>query len=187
MVTSVLEPQDLDPSPAADRNRPLSMAALTLLNEPIRLELRRQLHIAMNPARMRPALDRPRAAILRQAFVHLFGADRRASEYRYFVLVAAPLIRELLLREVGGPIHASGLNTAALDISLGQLERIAPRQARMIDLLYFAGVGVKEAGELLGVTEWALRRELRFVKAWLASARRHDVTHNDNASTSLRR
>lgn len=173
MVPSVLEPKDLDVYLAAARDRPPGAAALTLLKEPIRLELRRQLHVAMNPATVRPALDRPRAAILHEAFVHLFGADHPVAEYRDFILIAAPLMRELLLQEVRTSIHATGLDAATLDRALRRLERIAPRQARMIDLLYFARVGVSETAELLGLPEPALRRELRFFKAWLANARRH--------------
>lgn len=185
MVPSVLEPKDLDVSLTARRDRPLSMAALTLLKEPIRLELRRQLHLTMSPATRRPAPDRPRVVVLREAFVHLFGANHRVSEYRDFVLVAAPLMRELLLEETGS-IQVTGSDATTLGASLRRLERLAPRQARMIDLLYFSGVNVSEAAELLGLTEPALLRDLRFIKAWLAHTRRHDP-HNENASAKTRR
>ena len=50
---------------------------------------------------------------------------------------------------------------------LAWLDAMDPLCARMIDLRYFAGVGVKETARLLDLGPGAVVRELRFARAWL--------------------
>jgi RNA polymerase sigma factor (sigma-70 family) len=55
----------------------------------------------------------------------------------------------------------------ALDDALARLERIDPEQARIIDLRFFAGLGVEEAAEALGMSPATLKRRFALARAWL--------------------
>lgn len=56
---------------------------------------------------------------------------------------------------------------AALDESLTQLEKLAPRQARVVELRFFSGLTLEEAAEVMNISESTVRREWRFARAWL--------------------
>jgi RNA polymerase sigma factor (TIGR02999 family) len=64
-----------------------------------------------------------------------------------------------------------------LNAALDELERVSPRQAMMIEVRFFTGMGVAEAADLLGVSESALERDWRAAKAWLASRMRPRLAH----------
>jgi RNA polymerase sigma factor (sigma-70 family) len=53
--------------------------------------------------------------------------------------------------------------------ALGDLEQLDPLKARIVDLRYFAGMSMKEAAEVLDLSERTLHRQWRFIKAWLKS------------------
>lgn len=56
-----------------------------------------------------------------------------------------------------------------LDTALRELERIAPRQARLVEARYFGGLTVNELADLLDVSKTTVEREWRVAKAWLKS------------------
>ena len=58
-------------------------------------------------------------------------------------------------------------NVIAIDAALERLERIDPRQSRLIELRFFAGLSVEEAAEVMGVSPATIKREWRSAKAWL--------------------
>lgn len=64
-----------------------------------------------------------------------------------------------------------------LGAALDELERVSPRQAMMIEIRFFTGMGVSEAAELLGVSESAMERDWRAAKAWLAGRMRPRSAH----------
>ena len=51
--------------------------------------------------------------------------------------------------------------------SLSRLEKADRRQARIVDLRYFGGLTVEEAGEVVGISTKTLMRELNVAKDWL--------------------
>ena len=55
----------------------------------------------------------------------------------------------------------------ALDESLSQLEKLAPRQARVVELRFFSGLTLEEVAEVMSISESTVRREWRFARAWL--------------------
>ena len=55
----------------------------------------------------------------------------------------------------------------ALDEALERLERLDPEQARIIELRYFAGYGVDEAADALGMSPATLKRRWALARAWL--------------------
>ena len=56
-----------------------------------------------------------------------------------------------------------------LDAALRELERIAPRQARLVEARCFGGLTVDELASLLDVSKTTVEREWRVAKAWLKS------------------
>jgi RNA polymerase sigma-70 factor, ECF subfamily len=55
----------------------------------------------------------------------------------------------------------------AVDDSLNRLEKIDPRQARVVELRFFGGLSVEEAAEVLGVSPKTVKRDWSVAKAWL--------------------
>jgi RNA polymerase sigma factor (TIGR02999 family) len=58
----------------------------------------------------------------------------------------------------------------ALDEALGQLCKVSPRQAHVIEMRYFAGLNVQELAEMLGVSAATISREQKTAEAWLSQA-----------------
>lgn len=58
----------------------------------------------------------------------------------------------------------------ALDEALGRFEQLSPRQARVVECRYFAGLSVEETAAALGVGAATVQRDWRFARAWLQRA-----------------
>jgi RNA polymerase sigma factor (TIGR02999 family) len=56
----------------------------------------------------------------------------------------------------------------SLHEALESFAKVAPRQARVVDLRYFAGLNVEETAEVMKVSERTIMRDWDFAKAWLA-------------------
>ncbi len=56
-----------------------------------------------------------------------------------------------------------------LDDALKRLAVLYPRQSKAVELHYFGGLTLEEAGEVLGVSAPTVMRDLRFAQAWLAA------------------
>lgn len=55
----------------------------------------------------------------------------------------------------------------ALDEALRRMEAFAPRQARSVELRFFAGLSLKETAEVLEVSVATVRRDWSLARAWL--------------------
>ena len=55
----------------------------------------------------------------------------------------------------------------AIDEALERLAQIDPRQSRLVELRFFAGLDVEEAAEVMGISAATMKREWRSAKAWL--------------------
>jgi RNA polymerase sigma factor (sigma-70 family) len=55
----------------------------------------------------------------------------------------------------------------ALDQVLEQLAEVDERQARIVELRYFAGLSITETAEALETSESTVTREWRMARAWL--------------------
>jgi RNA polymerase sigma factor (TIGR02999 family) len=56
----------------------------------------------------------------------------------------------------------------ALDEALTRLSAVHERQAKAIELRYFAGLTLEEAAQVMGTSAPTVMRDLRFAQAWLA-------------------
>ena len=60
------------------------------------------------------------------------------------------------------------LDLLVLEQALDRLTERSPRQARVAELRLFAGMGAKEAGMVLRVSERTAREDWRMARAWLS-------------------
>jgi RNA polymerase sigma factor (TIGR02999 family) len=149
-------------------------------------------------ARRDKAVTLSSAGLVHEAWLKLKDSPRFASvSVSHFKAVAAKAMRRILIDEArrrnarkrGGGEAFVSLDGAAqqmiscqdelldLDIALDELERVSPRQARMIEIRFFTGLDISETAALLGVSESAMERDWRAAKAWLAGRIRPQAAH----------
>jgi RNA polymerase sigma factor (TIGR02999 family) len=71
------------------------------------------------------------------------------------------------LSEAAGIVQELRPDLVALDDALQALEKLDSRQARVVELCFFAGLSYKEAAESLNVSVGTVRRDLSLAQAWL--------------------
>ena len=62
---------------------------------------------------------------------------------------------------------ADAVDVLALDDALTRLAALDARQARVVELRYFAGLGIEPAAAVLGVSPATVKREWTVARAWL--------------------
>ncbi len=55
----------------------------------------------------------------------------------------------------------------ALDDALEAFSKLAPRQAKVVELRYFGGLSEEETAEVLAISTRTVRRDWDFAKSWL--------------------
>ena len=55
----------------------------------------------------------------------------------------------------------------ALDDALTRLAKLDPEQARIVELRYFAGLGIEETADVLHMSPATLKRRWALARAWL--------------------
>ena len=150
-------------------------------------ELRRMAGSFMQ--RERPGHTLQATALVNEVYMRLAGGATVPWQNRaHFFGIAAHAMREVLLdyarRHVAGKrggkdaqkvdidVELRGVspkieNVIVIDEALQRLERIDPRQSRLIELRFFAGLSVEETAEVMGVSPVTIKREWRSAKAWL--------------------
>jgi len=126
-------------------------------------------------------------ALVNEAYLRLAEQDYHSWENRrQFLLVAATVMRRVLVDyarrrsaakrpdgqhrvavdtdEIGQEL---GTDLLALDQVLEQLAEVDERQARIVELRYFAGLSVADTAETLSLSERTVVREWRMARAWL--------------------
>src|SRR2546423_3228916 len=121
--------------------------------------------------RERPGQTLQATALVHEAYMRLAGAGTPWHDERHFVGIAARSMRQILVeraRARGAQKRWAGLNRVslseslvhaaaedamlpALDEALRRLEQIDPEQAKIVELRYFAGFGIDETANALGV------------------------------------
>ena len=127
-------------------------------------------------------------ALVNEAFVQLIDWKQVQWQNRaHFFGVAATMMRHILVQfareqkaaKRGGQAiqvslsEATDVNTrhnpdiVAVDDALTTLEKLDPRQARIVELRFFAGLSLEEAAEVVSVSVSTVRRDWRMAQAWL--------------------
>lgn len=131
-------------------------------------------------------------ALVHEAYEKLAAQKRVAWQGRsHFLAIGAQAMRRLLVNHAvgrkrikrGGDRQRVTLDAAAapaaageldldtvltLDRALKKLEALDPRQARVVELRYFAGMTTKETAEALGLGTRTVEREWDHARAWLS-------------------
>ena len=174
-ITAVLQASDAGDAAATDRLLPLVYDELRALA---------QSHLAQE----RPDHTLQATAIVHEAYVRLI--DQRRARFRdrhHFFAVAATTIRRVLVDHArskgrlkrGGEQHrveldptvdwsgTRALDLLALDDALQRLHDLHERQARVVELRFFAGLTIAQAAEVLGVGTTTVEDDWAVARAWL--------------------
>jgi RNA polymerase sigma-70 factor (ECF subfamily) len=138
----------------------------------------------------RPSHTLQATALVNEAYMRLVGGGNPVEwqNRAHFFAIAAHTMREVLMdyarrsraaNRGGGDNQrveldegfsvASGKleEVIAIDDALERQAQIDPRQSRIVELRFFAGLNVEEAAEVMGVSPKTIKREWRSAKAWL--------------------
>ncbi|CAN5498447.1 ECF-type sigma factor [soil metagenome] len=124
-------------------------------------------------------------ALVHEAYVRLVDWKNVSWQNRaQFFSVAAEVMRRVLIdhararhsqkraghklvldEAISLPDHRP-IDLIALDEALQSLEKLDPRQAKIVELRFFGGLSIEETAYIMKVSESTVRREWTFAKAW---------------------
>jgi RNA polymerase sigma factor (TIGR02999 family) len=157
---------------------------LALIYDDLRVIARVQLRREYQSRTLEPT------ALVHEAYLKMVrGASVEAVDRAHFLAIAAHAMRQVLVDRArrrnaakrgdawkqitltdagGGP--ASGLDAEELLALDDALERLDPRQRKIVECRFFAGMDDGEIAAVLGVTDRTVRREWVKARAWLNRA-----------------
>lgn len=163
-------------------------------------ELRRL--AAQKLAREKPGMTLQPTALVHEAWMRIGGADDADWRDRsYFFAACGEAMRRILVEQArskarlkrGGDRErveldsrlgaglavepADGTDLLALDRALKKLAAEAPRKARLVELRFFAGLGLEEAALALSISKATAGRDWAYAKAFL----HHEIHEGDGA------
>lgn len=127
-------------------------------------------------------------ALVHEAYLKLVELpDQNWQNRAHFFGVAAQVMRHILVDHArhhqaakrGGGQHALDLDEVqiamegpaaemvALDEALTRLAKLDPRQGRVVELRFFAGLTVEETAEVMGISPKTVKRDWSVARAWL--------------------
>jgi RNA polymerase sigma factor (TIGR02999 family) len=135
-------------------------------------------------------------ALVHEAYLRLAGQHADWQNRAHFFAVAAQAMRRVLLDharqhhagkrgsqgqritlEEGLAVTSDPLDEVlAVDECVTRLAAIDPRQARLVELRFFAGLSVEESAQALGISEITAKRDWASAKAWLSRELRRGGT-----------
>jgi RNA polymerase sigma factor (TIGR02999 family) len=128
------------------------------------------------------------SALVNEAYLRLVDVNGVEWQHRaQFFAIAAQIMRNILVdaartrgsQRRGGQAVRIDVDSAplpgpepdgvilAVDEALSAFARLAPRQAKVVELRYFGGLSEEEAAEVLKTSPRTVRRDWQFAKAWL--------------------
>jgi RNA polymerase sigma factor (TIGR02999 family) len=149
-------------------------------------ELRRLAHFQLQRERQDHTLQT--AALVHEAYLRLIGLNPPRWESRtHFFAIAAQLMRQILVdyarrhvavKRGGGACKVSleeatlvskqkDVDVLSLDDALKTLAKIDPRQSRVVELRFFAGLSLEEISEALEIAPATVQRDWTAARAWL--------------------
>jgi RNA polymerase sigma factor (TIGR02999 family) len=161
-------------------------AALDALLPLVYDELRRVAHHHLKNERPEHTLQS--AALVNEAYFRLVGQDPPELENRaHFFAVAAQLMRQILVdyarrhrasKRGGGACtltlddavalpQSKNVDVVALDDALNALAEVDPRQSRVVELRFFAGLSLEETSKAMGIATATVQRDWTAARAWL--------------------
>jgi RNA polymerase sigma factor (TIGR02999 family) len=126
--------------------------------------------------------------LVHEAYLKLIRLDRIEWQDRaHFLAIAAQAMRNILVdyalkrkaeKRGGGQPHetldegvtvaeAPAADLLALHEAMQRLEAIDPRQSRVVECRFFAGMNIEETAEALGISPASVKRDWTLARAWL--------------------
>ncbi|MBV9146083.1 MAG: sigma-70 family RNA polymerase sigma factor [Acidobacteria bacterium] len=159
-------------------------------------ELRRMAHQRLRAERQNQTLQT--TALVHEAYLRLAQhPPRSVKDHNHFLALAATVMRQVLVDHVrekqaakreGGiklellpemmPVAAPNLDFVALDAALHGLARLDERQAKIVELRFFAGLSIEDTSEVLGMSPATVKRDWVTARAWL----QHEMSKRDRQS-----
>lgn len=161
-------------------------SALSRLTTLVYRELHRMARRYMKDERAANTLQA--TALVNEVYLRLVDVQKIEWQHRaQFFGLAAQLMRRILIDAArtrgagkrGGGVLRVDLDDApllapepdgfilGLDAALESLARLAPRQARVVELRYFGGLSEEETAEVMRTSRRTVRRDWQFARAWL--------------------
>ncbi|SRR5258708_5065840 len=124
-------------------------------------------------------------ALVHETYQKLIDQRRvRWQNRAHFFAVAATLMRRILVDHarrhaalqraqdaerllIGNEVNQPDIDVVALDEALEELGRFDPRQARIVELKFFAGLSLAETAEAVSASRATVKREWVIARAWL--------------------
>ena len=149
-----------------------------------------ELHAVASRAmrRERPGQTMQTTALVNEAYLRLTGDRSLQFQNRaHFMAIAARSMREILVERArarhaakrgGGivpgtvdenlvPSPDRATDVVALDEALTRLALLDERQARVVELRFFAGMNIDETAEAMGISPGTVKRDWAIARAWL--------------------
>lgn len=137
--------------------------------------------------RERPDHTLQPTALINEAYVRLIQEDIEWNSRAHFVGLAAHVMRRVLVdyartrnaEQRGGKAQRVELKSqlaisperldevSLLNDALERLEKINPRQARVVELRYFGGLSVEQIAATLGIAARSVKRDWALARIWL--------------------
>jgi RNA polymerase sigma factor (TIGR02999 family) len=132
--------------------------------------------------------------LINEAYMRLANAPIDWQNRAHFIGVAANAMRRILVdharahmaaarggefrqvewdEAIGLPVERSR-ELVALDDALQQLEKLNPRQAKIIELRYIGGLSFEEAGAVLDISPRTAKRDWTLAQLWLFKEIKHE-------------
>ena len=134
--------------------------------------------------------------LVNEAYLRLAGQVSPWRDRAHFFGVAAQAMRRILVdqarrrgaRKRSVPLfvttppgslnrESSELDLVRLDMALAKLAALDERQARIVELRFFAGLSIEEAADTLGASTATIKREWSTARAFLSRELRGDASH----------
>lgn len=164
--------------------------------------------------RERPDHTLQATALVHEAYLRLI--DQNAVTWRnraHFFGIASQMMRRVLVNHAlarraakrGGFVQRLSLDEAvsfgdqpdvdlvALDEALTDLEKMGPRQSRIVELRFFGGLSIDETAEVLNISPATVKREWTTAKLWLrrqmakSSPTKHTKVRQEKTTQSHKR
>ena len=137
--------------------------------------------------RERPDHTLQPTALINEAYLRLAGDSTDWQNHAHFIGVAANVMRRVLVDHARS--HKAGIRGGdlqrvefeegiaiskerssellALDDALLELEKVSPRQAKVVELRYFGGLSVEEIGAVMDIAPRSIQRDWALARVWL--------------------
>lgn len=143
---------------------------------------------AIARAYVNPAATLEPRGLVHELYLKISNAPLDARDRKHFFAIAALAMRQILTDRArkrragkrGGDqvqVSLSGMadgesarevDALAVETALGKLEKLSPRQARIVEMRCLLGLSVPETAEALDLSERTVHAEWRLARAWLS-------------------